>query len=238
MRVFRAITVVVAAAAVAMFVSFTTVRFLLGFGFVGVEDDPFRQIRALRPDVRDILAFASGGELRPGDITNFAQAMGVSLDALSANKPSTLDFVSIDEVERLNPNPAVHRNEHYPFWISLGYRSEDNRYHQITWYGGEADGLPSPLVWKRSPGSGDFYVRYTVQLSRETGTVHHPLTTGAVRVDALEWQAYDDLSYDGLEEMGFSILGTIILGPILVILGLKVLQRRLSDGTRPFERSS
>jgi hypothetical protein len=237
MRAVTAITIVVVTTVVAIFISFATVRFLLGFGLVGVERDPFGQVRALRPDVREVLAFGSSGQLSQGNITSFAEAMGVSPDTLPARSPATRDLVPIDEIARLNPNPAVHTNEYYPYWISLAYRSHDDRYHQITWYGGEADGLPSPLVWMRSPGWGDFYVRYTVQLSRDTRAAQTPPAAQAsvpsdtgVRVDALKWHAYEGLSYDGLEETGFTLLGTLLLGPVLARVGLKLAPRRPEAG--------
>jgi hypothetical protein len=55
-------------------------------------------------------------------------------------------------------------------YVSFGYVGIDDRYHQVTHYWGEADTTPSWLVRKvRGPrtGWGDYFVRYTIFLSRD-----------------------------------------------------------------------
>ena len=169
-----------------------------------------------------MLVFERGGYLSPAAIDEFAAALGVATNTLTSVERSRPEYIPLETVIRLNPYPQVLRTEDDPYWLSVGYRSTDARYHQITWYGGESDTTPSLLVKKVTPratGWGDYFVRYTVALSKETPA--HP-----GQIEALQWQSYRGGSYDGFEEMGFTFLGTLLLAPGLARCTLVLMCRR------------
>jgi hypothetical protein len=165
-------------------------------------------------------------------LADFAKALGLpEADLLAAGGASTQFLLTFEQVEALNPHPPVLKAPfaYHPYWLSLGYLSDDARYHQITWYGGEADTTPSVLVPKVSgrSGEGDYFVRYTVVMSREIE--RQPLIlsnqTGEVirwreprlwpDLEAVTWDAYAGGSYNGFEEIGFSFLGMVVIGFVL-----------------------
>jgi len=231
-------------AAVAGCISYAAVSWLLGFHWFGSELHPFEHVRAFRAEVREVLAFERGGHLAPETIDDFAAALGVQTSGLTSLERSHPDHIPLEAVIRLNPYPQVLRTQNYPYWLSLGYRSTDSRYHQVTWYGGESDTTPSLLVKKVTPratGWGDYFVRYTVILSKETTAQPEGLSsTGVVtrwrhpsdrpQIETLRWHAYRGGSYDGLEEVGFTFLGTLLFTPPLALFALALVRRRGLNG--------
>ena len=218
----RATLVWVLSIVVAYCLAYGAVSWLLGFRFDGTELPPFQHVRGIRTEVREVIAFERGGHVRPEMLDDFARALGMSTRALTSLDHSHPDFVPLETIVRLNPYPQPLRTQNYPYWLSVGYRSGDNRYHQITWYGGEADTTPSLLVvTARATGGGDYFVRYTMKVSKEM--------TAQPQIEALWWQAYRGGSYDGFEEAGFTFAGTLVLTPFLALFTprLKAVRRRL-----------
>ena len=228
------------AAGAAACVSYASVSWLLGFGWFGREVHPFAHVRGFRPELREVLVFDQGGHLSPERIDGFASALGIPSSTITALAPSHPDLIPLEAVIRLNPYPQVLRTDDYPYWLSVGYRSRDARYHQVTWYGGESDTTPSLLVKKVTlfaTGWGDYFVRYTVklskpssaaQLTRDAGKVPEWRSyTGGVQVEMLQWHAYRGGSYDGFEEGGFTLLGTLLLTPLLALVIQATMRRRL-----------
>jgi hypothetical protein len=207
-------------------ISYTLVCWLLGFRWNGSELDRFERTRAFHADIREVLVFERGGHLVPSTIDEFSAALGVPVSALTARERPHPDYIPLETVIRLNPYPQVLRTEFYPYWLSVGYRTSNGQYRQITWYGGEADTTPSLLVRKvtRRTGWGDYFVRYTLMLSKEPAlqpaAPSKPADTSpwrdwhdGVQIETLEWDAYRGGSYDGFEEIGFTLLGTVLLTP-------------------------
>ena len=180
MRSFRVPAVWVLSIVVAYCLAYAAVSWLLGFRFDGTEIPPFQHVRGIRTEVREVIAFERGGQVRPEMLDDFAGALGMSAPALTSLDHSHPDFVPLETIVRLNPHPQPLRTENYPYWLSVGYRSWDDRYHQITWYGGEADTTPS-LLWLRP---GDYFVRYTMKVSKR-------------RRSRPWWQVYRGSSYEG-----------------------------------------
>jgi hypothetical protein len=202
-------------------ISYAGVSWVLGFQVSGAEFDRFADVQKLRPAVREVLAFERGGHLRSEDIQRFATAVGIPAETLlsaAARHPATLP---LEAVIRANPYPQPLPTSDYPYWLSLTYRATDTGFHQITWYGGESDSTPSLLVRKvpSHVGWGDYFVRYTVQLSRAT-------MKESPYVDSLRWHAYRGGSYDGFEELGFTLLGTLVLTPIVRYAIARLTSRR------------
>jgi hypothetical protein len=200
-------------------------------------------VAKVRDQIRQVVAFDTGGNCL-ACLSNFAQALGLQdLELLAAADKSLEWLVTFDQVDALNPYPPVLKPpfSYHPYWISLGYLSDDDRYHQVTWYGGEADTTPSILV-RKVPGRsgwGDYFVRYTVVMSREI--TRQPLSTsnktGEVTqwrpphlspdLESVAWDTYVGGSYNGLEEIVYTFLGMIVVGPILAV----AMRRRHSVGS-------
>jgi hypothetical protein len=180
--------------------SYAAVSWLLGFGWSGTELDRFADVRVFRPEIREIVAFERGGYVPETDVDGFAAAVGVASTTLNSVDASHRLFIPLETVIRLNPYPQILRTQYYPYWLSVGYRSTDDRFHQITWYGGESDTTPSILVRKVRPqetGSGDYFIRYTVILSKET--TPQPLNLEAKTGDVTQWRSpSDQVQVDGL----------------------------------------
>jgi hypothetical protein len=228
MRSFRVTAVWVLSVVVAFGIAYSAVSWLLGFRFDGTEIPPFEYVRGIRAEVREVVAFEVGGSVPPEMVDDFARALGMSTRALSSVDHSHPDLVPLETIVRLNPYPQPLRTQNYPYWLSVGYRTGDNRYHQITWYGGEADTTPSFLVKSVTPratGGGDYFVRYTMKVSKET--------TAQPQIEALWWQAYRGASYDGFEEMGFTFAGGLVLTPCLAFFapGRTTARRRLKSSS-------
>lgn len=241
LSVFRALAIWTVSTLAAGGISYAVVCGLLGYRWSGAELDPFDDVRALRAEIRELVAFERGGHLPPGRLEGFAAALGITPAALSSANASNPHFIPLEDVIQLNPYPQTHRSEHYPCWLSVGYRSNDKRYHQITWYGGESDTTPSLLVRKVRPYEtlwGDYFIRYSVKLSKETTEQPEIYTnkTGEVmrwrppsprpRVERLRWHTYRGGSYNGFEEGGFTLIGTLAVAPILA-RALPRVKRRL-----------
>jgi hypothetical protein len=221
-RSLRVAAVWVPPVVVAYCIAYAAVSWLLGFRFDGTEIPPFQHVRGIRAEVREVIAFERGGYVGAERLDDLARALGMSSSALTALDHSHPDFTPLETIVRLNPHPQVLRTTDHPYWLSVGYRSGDSRYHQITWYGGEADTTPSLLVvTPRTTGGGDYYVRYTMKVSKER--------TARPQIEALWWQAYRGASYDGFEEMGFPFAGDVILTPS------GVCRARADNGAPPLE---
>lgn len=223
--------------------SYGCAYWLLGFRLLS---DPFSEVAQVRDQIRKVVAFDSGGDCGRCFV-GFMQALDLpEAELLAAQGQSQELLVTLEQVEALNPYPPVLKPPFYhPSWLSLGYLSDDDRYHQVTWYGGEADTTPSILVPKvpGRTGQGDYFVRYTVRISREI--TQQPLLssneTGEVTrwrgprpwpdLESITWDTYAGGSYDGLEEIGFTFLGTIVVGPLLAL----VTRRRRSESRQPRE---
>lgn len=139
--------------------------------------------------------------------------------------------VEISWIQAANPYPPV-LAEYDPgysrFWnfISFGYIGLDGRYHQITYYGGEADTTPSFLVQKvrgEETGYGDYFVGYLVTVARELRPT--PEIVGPdgrveswreprVTVERIDWHTYRGGSYNGFEE--------ILVPPLMTLIELLV----------------
>ena len=154
---------------IAGLISYACVFWLLGFHW---WSEPFSAVVKLRGQIREVVAFEQGGRC-DGCLAECARTLDLTESDLVALEGKHLDsFLALEQVINLSPYPPVLRApfSYSPYWLSLGFYSNDDRYHQVTWYGGEADTTPSLLVPKvpgRS-GRGDYFVRYTVLFSRET----------------------------------------------------------------------
>ena len=123
--VMRVTAVSVLSAAVAGCISYAAVSWLLGFGLFGSGPYPFEDVRASRVEIREVLVFERGGHLDSAAIDDFAAALGVAASTLISRDRSHPDYVPLETVVRLNPYPQPLRTEHYPYWLSAGFRSHD-----------------------------------------------------------------------------------------------------------------
>jgi len=158
----------------------------------------------------------------------FKNKFGITFDenmSLPSEHPLLVD---IDWIMRANPYPPLlSEYSHYPVpdYVSFGYIDISGEYKQITYYHGEADTTPSLFVTKVRGSStyyGDYFINYTVYLSKRT--VKKPLITnmktGEVvewnpppkipKIEHIEWSSYAGASSNKFEELGFSLLATLI----------------------------
>ena len=181
--------------------------------------DPIAEIPKHMAAVARPLVLAAGGHGQDEAIRRrFSDAVGFHGESL----PETADaLVDISYVAKVNPNPqplAVLSGGPVSY-LSYGYVGTDDRYHQVTHYWGESDGTPSVLVRSVRGGQtgwGDYFVRYTVHLSRDLkarpGVID---ATGIVvrweppapypDIDRIDWSTYAGGSSDGFEELGFAV---------------------------------
>ena len=187
--------------------------------------DPFSDIpKRMFPVGRPLVLAAGGGGQDDAIRRRFSAAAGIAGRAL----PDTADpLIDISTVTKVNPNPQpwdvlLARGVNY---LSYGYVGTDNRYHQVTYYWGESDSTPSPLVRKvrgSETGHGDYLVRYTVYLSRDLGAHRAPFPN----IDRIDWSTYKGGSYNGAEELGFAIYATAGEGVLLFALVRRRRRRR------------
>lgn len=190
---------------------------------VNCPANPMAEIPKHMAAVASPLTLVAGGRGREETLrSRFSQIVGLRDQTL----PETADaFVDISYVAKANPNPqpldsVSGRSVNH---LSYGYVGKDERYHQVTYYWGESDSTPSFLVRKvrgRTTGWGDYFVQYTVYISRDlknrpgmidsNGTVVRWEPPPAYPdIDRIDWSTYGGGSYDGFEELGFALVGTV-----------------------------
>jgi hypothetical protein len=157
--------------------------------------------------------------------------------------------IRLSWIRAANPYPPLlaefssNYQKQWPF-VSFGYLGPDAKYHQITYYGGEADTTPSILVPKvRGPSTegGDYFVGYLFELSREVGPQPQTLTRDGhvtswrpprVMLDSVRCRTYRGGSYNAREEITFTLWATLFEVLLIGLLaGVRQFRRR-----RPLER--
>jgi hypothetical protein len=192
--------------------------------------DPFASISKHLVAVREPVALIAGGRGKDEPVLRgFTAAVGLT----SPMRPALANtLIPIQQVTRGNPYPQPFAvvNGRDVDYVSYGYVGADGRYHQVTHYWGESDATPSILVKKvRGPqtGWGDYFVRYTVYLSRDLKSKPRTVSAEAgevtsweppptsVDVDRVDWSTYEGGSYDGFEELGFAVIATPLEGMVV-----------------------
>ena len=179
--------------------------------------DPISELPLHMPPIKCPL-FATGGAngLNAPIREHFLSTLGLG----SGGLPTTHHLlVDIGYITRVSPYPQpnsalLDQPVHH---LTAGYIGTDNQYHQVTYYWGEADSTPSPLVEKvrgNETGWGDYFVRYSVYLTRSLQPdlqnppcLDHPpnAPNPRVRIDRIDWSAYTGGSSDGSEELGVAM---------------------------------
>ena|SRR5437899_913435 len=195
--------------------------------------DPFSDIsKQMSPVARPAVLLAGGHGRDEAMYGRFARAVGVS-DGRRAIPNTNESLIDISYVTKANPNPQpwdvlLGRDVNY---LSYGYAGTDDRYHQITYYWGESDSTPSPLVRKvrsNQTGAGKYFVRYVVYLSKDLKDRPASIEAGGrvlqwqapryPNIDRIDWSAYEGGGYNGFDELAFSIYATAAEGVTLFML--------------------
>ncbi|MCP4548093.1 MAG: hypothetical protein GY835_16640 [bacterium] len=138
------------------------------------------------------------------------------------------ELIGFSEAAKLNPYPPLlfEVSEGYAYdrkFISFAYRGEDDRFHQLTQYSGEADTTPSifvPKVRGDYTYEGDYFVCYSILLSRKPPA---PGRKSHVQVDWIGWNSHRGGSYNGFEEMD---LHAVLLALECIAVAVVMLVRR------------
>lgn len=199
-------------------------NFLIARHLLGLSRSPLVGL-AFAPRVSEPLVIKSNLEVKR--YADLLKAMGLPPEVarkLPSDHPLLAD---IAWAQRANPYPPLLgefdsnyvRSSNY---ISFGYIGIDRRYHQITYYAGEADTTPSFLVQKvrgSSTSWGDYFVWYLFFVSK--GIEREPLVIGPggevdqwadpqLQIDHVAWGTYEGGSYNGFEEMVFVFVALIL----------------------------
>lgn len=210
-------------------------------------EDPLRSIDRISGEMaaplKPLVFVAHEKEAGSLLLRRFLQAVGLSEEVARSLPTSHPLLTPVEQLARYNPYPpllAEALGGSIPGSISYGYLGIDHRYHQVTYYAGEADTTPSCLVQKvrgRYTGGGDYFLTYVILSSKDpmgrpelldsSGFVlrRGPLSAFP-EVDAIDWRAFLSGSSDSFEEIGFSLIATLLETLAVVVVAVSIAQRR------------
>lgn len=191
----------------------------------------------LVPVREPLVLSAVGFDGRPELLRRFLDAVGLhAADEIPATHPL---LIPIEWVAAANPyTPLLAEYTDYSMSaVSLGYLGDDGRYHQVSFYLGEADTTPSWLVTKVRGSEtrwGDYFVHYIVLLS---SAIDGPpgRRQNSPQLDRVDWGSHAGGSYNGFEEIFIvSLVAPLgwLAGVVTFVLSAWYLDRRWRQARR------
>lgn len=194
-------------------------------------DEMFDRLSRSVEPVETPLAFSVGGiEPDHPSVGRFSESVGLTA-AMRRGLPETHpQLIDLPWILAASPYPPTldEIQGPEPPHLSFGYLGGDGDFHQVTFFGGEADTTPSVLTPKArrdKTGHGDFFVRYAFQL-RRPGSAVELASLSSVDIMNVDWSSYAGGSYNGFEEIEFTIVATTIEVALLVLVSLGALWAR------------